>query len=224
MKPIRKVHTLELQLLKSTPPQLVINATGEVPTGGWKNGTLALRFYEGPPKNGLIDYDFVAEPPAGPNIPVVLPIAAQTTLTDPPAWLRGVRVRSATNHVVAKLGGSTPNVEVAPTTTPVGSTAKKVSLAMQLDPDVLFAETAVWLEGRLVDGWAWDKKNSAYVRTYEQLPVAGLLDVRADARSMNEPNVKAALALAVVVEDGTPSLLTVNTQNFQGRAEAHYHV
>lgn len=237
MQPILHVHTVDLLLFKSLPPVLVINALGEVNSGGWHHATLLPRFHPAPPADGIADYDFVAEPPSGPAIAVISPIVAQTTLTDPPAWLRGIRVHSATNLVLAPLGDATRSIAPsehairaaaatanAALATRGAPTPRKISLAMKLDPDVSFYETGVWLEGRYVDGWSRDEKNGAYVRTFEQFPVASPLDVHAACRSRNEPNLKGALSLALAIAGGTPSVLTVETKNFIGHAEAQYHV
>lgn len=224
MKPIRKVHTVQLQLLKSKPPVLVINAAGEVSSGGWKNGTLVPRIYLVPPQDGIADYEFEAEPPTGPSISVILPIVAQATLTDPPAWLRGIRIHSATNQVEALLGADTPRIDLSAPPAATDPGTRKIGLAMKLDPDVSFYETGVWLEGRFVDGWKKDEKNGTYVRLYENFPVANPLDVVVACRSRNEPSIKGALSLALAIADGTPSVLSVETKNFFGRAEAKYHV
>lgn len=222
MKPIIRVNAVNLTLLKSLPPQLAITAFGEVSSGGWKNGTLAARHYFVPPADGIWDFDFVATPPTGIAIQVILPITAHTTLTAPPAWLKGIRVHSATNRIVSRMDAKTPKLKINKTPLPENATQRKVSLSMVLDHDVLPGETGVWLEGQFVDGWTFDGK--AHVRTYEQFAIAGTLDVRAAARSINEPDIKGAVQLAVVVDDGTPKQLRVDTRDFRGSAEASYNV
>jgi hypothetical protein len=224
MKPILCVNTVDLKLLKSFPPQLVITAYGKVSSGGWKDGTLAPRFHVVPPADGIIDYDFIAEPPTGIAIQVILPIVAHTTFTDPPSWLKGVRVHSASNAVVAAFDQKMPGIDLALPAAANGVQLRKVNLSMRLDADVSFYETAVWLEGRYVDGWTWDAQNAAYVRAYTQFPIAGMLDVRAQANSINEPDISSAVMLGISVEDGTPNVLRVDTHDFQGRAEGSYHV
>jgi hypothetical protein len=112
MKHIRSVVSVDLSLLKSHPPQLLISALGTVPTGGWKNGTLEPRFYIVPPTDGIQDFDFAADPPVGPAIDVILPIAAQTMMESISSWLKGVRVHSATNNVEALLASAKSTVDI----------------------------------------------------------------------------------------------------------------
>jgi len=106
MKHIRSVLSVDLALLKSNPPQLLVSSIGTVNSGGWKNGTLESRYYVVPPADGIQDIDFVASPPTGPSTTVILPIPAQTTISPIPAWLKGVRVHAETNHVQALVGSS----------------------------------------------------------------------------------------------------------------------
>lgn len=101
MKHVRSVLSVDVSILESQPPQLLVRALGTVPTGGWKNGTLEPRFYIDPPADGFQDFDFVGTPPFGPAIQVILPIAAQTVIPSIPPWLKGVRIHSSTNHLEA---------------------------------------------------------------------------------------------------------------------------
>ena len=106
MQHVQSIVSVDLALLKSNPPQLLISSVGTVSSGGWKNGTLELKVYVHPPEDGIQDIDFRAEPPNGVAIDVILPIAAQTVMPDIPEWLKGVRVHSATNNVEALTSGA----------------------------------------------------------------------------------------------------------------------
>lgn len=107
MEHIYKVISVDLALLKSNPPQLAITAFGQVNSGGWKNGTLELRYYVIPPADGIQDLDFVAQPPVGLAPQVILPVSAHHVITQIPEWLKGVRVHAESNNVVAMRAGST---------------------------------------------------------------------------------------------------------------------
>lgn len=97
-----KVVDVELKLLKSNPPQLHILAIGLVGSAGWTNPRLEPRVYIQFPPDGIQDFDFVADPPQGTVIQVVLPIDASKLWKEPPFdKLKGVRVHSATNSVEA---------------------------------------------------------------------------------------------------------------------------
>ena len=104
MEHVYNIVSVELALLKSFPPQLLITSVGTVRSGGWKNGTLDLVQYIVPPADGIQEINFLAEPPQGSAIDVLLPIPALTVISDIPEWLKGVRVISATNKLEALLG------------------------------------------------------------------------------------------------------------------------
>ena len=88
------ILTIRCAINQSAPPQLMVDAGGEVPTGGWTAPVLAPRIYTTPPADGIYEYDFTAIPPSGGMVPQVLtPIAASHTWPDyPAATLKGVRI------------------------------------------------------------------------------------------------------------------------------------
>lgn len=102
---IHKVSAIEICVLKSKPPQLAVFATGQVPTAGWRRSVLIPYTYIGPPKDGIYDFDFVAERPAGPVPAVVSPIAI-TDIVPLVDGLRGVRLHSSTSAMVAMISGA----------------------------------------------------------------------------------------------------------------------
>ena len=94
------VKTAGLDLIKSQPPRLVINASGLVPTSGWENGRIEPRIYIQSPADNIYDFDFVADAPSDIALMVISPITAKPFEWDnPPGTLKGVRIRSRTNHV-----------------------------------------------------------------------------------------------------------------------------
>jgi hypothetical protein len=104
MAEVMKVVDVDLKILKSNPPQLHISAIGLVNSGGWTNPRLEPRIYVQFPPDGIQDFDFVADPPQGPAIQVILPVAASELWENPPLdKLKGVRIHSATNSIVAYL-------------------------------------------------------------------------------------------------------------------------
>lgn len=101
MAHIAEVIHVEIKILKSNPPQWSITAIGKVPSAGWRNPQLAPRFYIDFPEDGILDLDFLADPPEGIVLQPVTPIVASTLWSDPASSVRGVRVHSRTNNVVA---------------------------------------------------------------------------------------------------------------------------
>lgn len=107
MADVMKVVDVDLKILKSNPPQLHISAIGLVNSGGWTNPRLEPRVYIQFPPDGIQDFDFVADPPQGAAIQVILPIDASKLWKDPPLdKLKGVRVHSASNSIEAHLKSS----------------------------------------------------------------------------------------------------------------------
>jgi hypothetical protein len=83
--------------------QVVVSASGHVNSSHWGAASLSAWAYIDTPKDGIQDFDLVAEPPSGFVLWVQTPISA--TLSAPkPSWLKGVRVHAATNSVEAMIG------------------------------------------------------------------------------------------------------------------------
>lgn len=103
-KPVMLIANVNIALLKSNPPQLVITSSGFVSTSGWSNGRLEPQFYIKFPQDGIQDFDFVADPPEGMALMVISGITAKPLEWDnPPENLKGVRVHSQSNAIEAKI-------------------------------------------------------------------------------------------------------------------------
>jgi hypothetical protein len=110
--PIYRVDSVYIAINKSNPPQLQISASGEVSSGGWKAPALVPRIYVTPPADGIQDLDFVATPPSGIAVQVILPVAGDVTITLVP-WILGVRVHAKTNSVIALFSDEASHRELA---------------------------------------------------------------------------------------------------------------
>lgn len=73
---------------------------GKASSSGWKGGVWAPRLYIFPPEDGIQDLDFLATPPTGIALIVILPISADVSL-EMVDWLKGVRVDAARNSMEA---------------------------------------------------------------------------------------------------------------------------
>lgn len=100
-KKILEVTEVTLEIQKTNPPTLVINAKGNVNSGGWKNGQLVPYIYITPPADGIYEFDFLAEAPSGPSTSAIEEIKTQYSWNDFPADLKGVKVYSSSNYLVA---------------------------------------------------------------------------------------------------------------------------
>jgi hypothetical protein len=107
---------------------LFVTAIGKTRTSGWKNPSLDPRVYIMPPADGYQEFEFRATPPTGPVLQVLTPIAAEYVWTNPPRWVKGVRVYAETNKKNAKVIrlGSALQAKAAPKKAAAAkSTAKK---------------------------------------------------------------------------------------------------
>ena len=95
---VRSVEEVIVRVMESYPEQVHITALGTAPTGGWTNPRLIPHVR--PPGSArdpeLHEFDFVAEPPAGPATQAVTSLQAVTSFSRPPD-MRGVRVFARTN-------------------------------------------------------------------------------------------------------------------------------
>lgn len=103
-KLVTEVIESNYQILKSEPPQITINAKGEVPTTGWTNGKLNqyLTFVE--PTDGIMSFGFTATKPTGTVAQHISIIEASVTV-EMPKWMKGYRIYTATKpyEVIFKL-------------------------------------------------------------------------------------------------------------------------
>jgi hypothetical protein len=112
MEKIMKVSSVKLQIWKSKPPMLEIDCQGVVTTTGWTNGQLAPYYYIMPPQDGIYEFDFVADPPKEMALQVLTPISARFVWPSFPEDLKGVRIYSKTNDIVAKLSRETNEISL----------------------------------------------------------------------------------------------------------------
>jgi len=99
-KPVISVTTADVKILKSNPPQYVIEVAGSVSTSGWTNARLEPRYYINFPEDGIQDLDFVADPPKGMALMVITPIIAiPMEWNDPPVYVKGIRIHAQSNEI-----------------------------------------------------------------------------------------------------------------------------
>ena len=102
---VDKVQVEGLIVIRENPPAIAVSAEGWVPTTGWSHPDLTPWIYIVPPKDGILDLDFIATPPTGVVLQVVTKIGVAKAFSVPP-WVRGVRVHSSTNKVEALIDGA----------------------------------------------------------------------------------------------------------------------
>lgn len=99
---VENITHVKVHFQLSQPPNLVVKATGEVPTAGYTGTHLLRVVYVQPPPDGIQDYFLMSRPPEDPAAQVVSTVTAsnvypQVTVAAP--WLKGVRVHGVGDGV-----------------------------------------------------------------------------------------------------------------------------
>ena len=94
---VYEVDKVRLSILKSNPPKLSIVAIGKVTSTGWRNPQLNPLEAKLSP-DGILDVEFVADPPSGVSLPVLTEIVADLLWEGDVERVIGVRVVARTNE------------------------------------------------------------------------------------------------------------------------------
>ena len=100
---VYEVRAVHLTVYRSMPPKLLIEVAGIVPTTAYTGPELVEYVYVHPPPNGIYEFDFIAEPPAGASVEVLTNISARYLVDPMPRELKGVEVFASHNSKVASL-------------------------------------------------------------------------------------------------------------------------
>lgn len=84
-------------------PFLHVSAQGFARTDGWSDFALQPRFPLAPPMDGVMEFDFVGDPPAGQVLQVVSPASAYHTM-GLPDWATAVRVHAEDAFIEQEIG------------------------------------------------------------------------------------------------------------------------
>jgi len=104
MKNFEQVSTVDRLQGRQEPGTAVIRATGTVTTSGWSNPNLSPVIYVVPPKNGIWEYQFVAESPGGSiTNPVITELTTPEVSIDLRKKLKGVRVTAQQNEMLLRF-------------------------------------------------------------------------------------------------------------------------
>lgn len=92
-------------------PVATVAALGHVNTGGWSNAKLTVRPISSIPADGILEFDFIAEPPA-PGTIVTDAVAQHNAviILALPAGIVGARINSLGPPLVANIIGKVPTV------------------------------------------------------------------------------------------------------------------
>lgn len=103
---IMSVETADIQILKSDPPRIAVEALGTVNSGGWSNGRLVPAVYIVPPSDGMQDFQFIATGPEGIVTMGTVKNFVGSGWVPQFDWLKGVRIHSSTNSIEVMLDQS----------------------------------------------------------------------------------------------------------------------
>lgn len=101
-KQLFSISQIQLGLLKSNPPKLSVTVSGLSTTSGWSDAELKP-LEKKLSADGILDLDFIAEPPDGMALQVLSPITAHLVWEDDVDRLVGVKVYSRTEDKVQLL-------------------------------------------------------------------------------------------------------------------------
>jgi hypothetical protein len=102
---IYAIDSVNLAIIKTNPPKLLIVVSGRTSSTGWAGGVLVPYIYIAPPADGVQDFDVIAEAPKPGSItlPVLTPIRIELVV-DPVDlenyWLTGSPLRGVRCHAV----------------------------------------------------------------------------------------------------------------------------
>ncbi|AXS42296.1 hypothetical protein [Breoghania sp. L-A4] len=119
---IYAIVDLTLHLNKTNPPQLVVTAHGLTTSSDWSAPALVPLEKTLSP-DGILDLEFVAQPPSEISLPVLTPICAVLVVEKDVERIVAVRVFSRTNDMIRFLGVAGPG----PTTLAIGEEAGGVT-------------------------------------------------------------------------------------------------
>jgi hypothetical protein len=96
---VLSVESVDLYVIKTAPPKLAITAHGYVSTSGWRDSTLEIvdPATELSP-DGVLDLNFMAEPPGGISLQVLTPVTASFVWEQDADKVVAVRVVARTNE------------------------------------------------------------------------------------------------------------------------------
>ena len=103
MATIYRLTSVNLTILKTSPPILLIAAEGNTRQGGYTNCRLNPLEYVNPPADGIWEFTFEADEPTGTSTDVITDVKAYTAWEDYPKELKGVRIAAVYNKIEERL-------------------------------------------------------------------------------------------------------------------------
>ena len=102
---VKKILNVDLAVEQSDPPNLVVTATGQVPTAGYGNVRLVRANYAAPPEDGIQDYFLLAAAPPTRAAEALSEVQASdkwANYAKAAPWLKGIRVHGIDDSVIVR--------------------------------------------------------------------------------------------------------------------------
>jgi hypothetical protein len=103
---VGRILKVDYTLQKKMPPNLLVTAVGQVPTGGYTRVQLVRVIYVAPPEDGIQDYILFAVPPSGPAAQVISEVEATNrweAYEREARWIKGFRVHGVGDGVTLRM-------------------------------------------------------------------------------------------------------------------------
>ncbi len=100
---VANIKSVDIAEEEINPPNLLVTATAELPTGGYSDFVLSRAVYIHPPEDGIQDYFFHATPPSDPVSKGITEAKASNRWKAYPNWVVGVRIHGAGDGILERM-------------------------------------------------------------------------------------------------------------------------
>jgi hypothetical protein len=102
---IDQIDDAYYSITQTNPPQLHVVARGHVSSGGWSFPRLVPYLRQKPPAQGVLEYDFLANPPSTGRMVIqgTTPIGANNLLHDYYPTIRAIKINARNNSKILKV-------------------------------------------------------------------------------------------------------------------------
>ena len=102
---IHSVDNVYYSITQTNPPQLHVIANGRTTSGAWSFPQLIPYLNQKPPAQGVLEFDFVARPPAANRLVIeaITPISANNLLHDYYPAIKSIKINASTNSITIKV-------------------------------------------------------------------------------------------------------------------------
>lgn len=102
---VHSVDNVYYSITQTSPPQLQVVANGRTTSGAWSFPQLIPYVNQKPPAQGILEFDFVARPPAANRLVIeaTTPISANNLLHDYYPAIKSIKINASTNSITINI-------------------------------------------------------------------------------------------------------------------------